>query len=421
MNTNLWANPQIANAYQTDPRLGYAQALMQQGGSTAPVRSPLEGLARALQGGLGGWQAGNVKKGYQEQDESYRKGLAEALKGGDVLAALQGSSDPQLQQMGLEAKMRQAMTPGEKDPPVKVYDPETKTMRYVRQSQVDGMQAEGPQTPKIGDMRKYRIGQQDITDQWDGEKWARLGAGAAFAPTQNGSTEMGLAPFYTKDANGKTHAWQLSKAGGMVEVKIPKGQEVAPQSQFLNTGTDFVPMDKHTGLPVSGSSPLPIDVKAKEAQAQAGQLQGQAQFDLPTAENNATMALKEIQALRDDPTRTLATGMTSIVNAIPGTKAYDYQKRVNQARAGAFLQAFNSLRGGGAISDAEGRKAEDALARLDTAQSEEGFMQALNDFESVIQNGLKVAQTKAGQPAAGPAQPPAPKVYNYDSQGNLIP
>jgi hypothetical protein len=50
------------------------------------------------------------------------------------------------------------------------------------------------------------------------------------------------------------------------------------------------------------------------------------------------------------------------------------------------------LRGGGSISDAEGRKATDALARMDPAQTKEGFNKALNDYRSVIQTGLQNQQ-----------------------------
>lgn len=153
MNTNLFANPQIFQAYQNDPSNAYAQALMQQGASTAPVRSPLEGLARALQGGVGGFFAGRTKERYQEQDDKYRKGLAAALQGGDVLAALQNSGEPMFQQMALEAKLRQATNP-DKDPLVQVFDPATGSMVYKPQSQAAGQRASGPEAPKtrqIGD------------------------------------------------------------------------------------------------------------------------------------------------------------------------------------------------------------------------------------------------------------------------------
>jgi hypothetical protein len=109
MNPALFANPQLFGAYQQDPRNAYAQALMQQGMSTAPVRSPLEGLARALAGGLGGLQQGNIRKDYEKQGEQYRQGLAAALKGGDVIGALSSSGDPYLNQLGLDAQLKGAM------------------------------------------------------------------------------------------------------------------------------------------------------------------------------------------------------------------------------------------------------------------------------------------------------------------------
>lgn len=105
INTALFANPQIGAAYQNDPRLGYAQALLQNGSSTAPVLSPGEAVARALQAPLGGLMASRLRGGYQAQDQQYRAGLAAALKGDDPVTALSNSADPTLQQMGLEQQL----------------------------------------------------------------------------------------------------------------------------------------------------------------------------------------------------------------------------------------------------------------------------------------------------------------------------
>lgn len=57
----------------TSPRQAMAQALLQQGASRAPVSSPLEGIARMLQAGIGGWLGGQVR---QDQKDA----LADALK-----------------------------------------------------------------------------------------------------------------------------------------------------------------------------------------------------------------------------------------------------------------------------------------------------------------------------------------------------
>lgn len=55
----------------------YGQMLMQQGSSTAPVQSPLEGLARALTGGLGGFFEGVEDRAQKTKDKNTITGLSD--------------------------------------------------------------------------------------------------------------------------------------------------------------------------------------------------------------------------------------------------------------------------------------------------------------------------------------------------------
>ena len=75
---------------------------------------------------------------------------------------------------------------------------------------------------------------------------------------------------------------------------------------------------------------------------------------------------------------------------------------VDQLKGGSFLQAYEMLKGGGPIANAEGAKAEAAVARLDRAQTPKAFDEALNDYEGAIKRGFAALQTKAGvaQPSA---------------------
>lgn len=75
----VYTNPYIQTARQSDPRLAYARALMQNGASTAPVQSWGEGLARALQGGLGGYFQGQSEREYKTRDDAYQTTMADAL------------------------------------------------------------------------------------------------------------------------------------------------------------------------------------------------------------------------------------------------------------------------------------------------------------------------------------------------------
>lgn len=189
LNTSLFANPEIFGAYQNDPRRGYAQALMRQGASTEPVRSPLEGLARALQGGVGGYFQGEARRDYEKQGEEYQKGLAAALQGGDVLKALSSSQSPYLQQMGLNAQVQRAL----KDP-TETFAPLTDAEETQYGLDTSGTYQRGNLSGKIdtltapavkrkpGETRDFIQGDQKITQEWDGEKWGPLGQGRAFAP-----------------------------------------------------------------------------------------------------------------------------------------------------------------------------------------------------------------------------------------------
>lgn len=86
---------------------------------------------------------------------------------------------------------------------------------------------------------------------------------------------------------------------------------------------------------------------------------------------------------------------------IPGTDAADFQSLFEQVKGSAFLEAFNTLKGAGAISEKEGEKATAARTRMSTAQSETEFVKAAREYQDVIRKGVEVMQKKAGSaPAA---------------------
>lgn len=425
MNNSLFANPQLFQAYQNDPGMAYGQALMQQGASTAPVRSPLEGLARALQAGVGGYTQSKVRDKYDAQNESYRKGLTAALQGGDVLSALQSSTDPQLQQLGMDAKLKQALEKPAKDGLVKIYDPQTKTERYIKESEAAGMQASGPEQIKIGTTRTYRRGGNEVTDQWDGQQWAPLGAGPAFAP-QRDNPQFGMQPIWGLDKDGNPVVMQFAPGGGLALAQAPEGVTPSPKLTQMDLGTTKTMVNPITGKPEQA---FDVDVQGKEAQQTQGTAQGTAKSNLPSATDAGNNAIAQIAAIKSDPDLGYATGWSGLLlNQLPSTKSKALALKIEQLKGGAFLQAFQTLKGAGAITEAEGAKATSALARLDLSQGEDDFKSALNDYESVIKQGIarlgNISQgnfAPGGPQGEGQAQSPPPKVYNYDSSGNLIP
>ena len=98
-----------------DPRMlaraKMAQQLVETGSSTAPVQSPLEGLARALTGVVGGYQQRKVYDAAEEKQKSAQSSLAEALtkSGGDPSSLIQNlSGNTDLQPFALQLQMEQA-------------------------------------------------------------------------------------------------------------------------------------------------------------------------------------------------------------------------------------------------------------------------------------------------------------------------
>jgi len=78
-----------------------------------------------------------------------------------------------------------------------------------------------------------------------------------------------------------------------------------------------------------------------------------------------------------------------------GSDAADFQARFNQIKSETFLQGFNRLKGGGTITEAEGRKAESAISRMSLSQSEKEFKTAVGDLRGIIDTGKRRAAAQA--------------------------
>jgi hypothetical protein len=96
------------------------------------------------------------------------------------------------------------------------------------------------------------------------------------------------------------------------------------------------------------------------------------------------------------------------VRFIPGTQAASFDALFRQAEGGAFLQAYESLRGTGQITEIEGTKATSALTRMERSQSEAEFVKAAREFADVIRGAVDRADkryttlTGKAPPAAAP-------------------
>lgn len=179
-----------------------------------------------------------------------------------------------------------------------------------------------------------------------------------------------------------------------------KRQPAAPQLAEIAGVQSLV---DRIGKTVTPLSTLPAETAARSelAQSQAagtemGKARGEAVTDLPRVQANAEQAVAAIDGLLKAPGASDIFGITGLIPIIPGTERADAKAYLDQIKGKTFLEAYNTLKGGGQITEVEGAKAEAAIARLDNAQSWAAAQEALKELKGVINAGVERARMKAG-------------------------
>ena len=191
--------------------------------------------------------------------------------------------------------------------------------------------------------------------------------------------------------------------GGLINAPMPDGSTaMMTGGQFLDQGQGRIP-----GL---GRTQTPAEAAAAGITAKAT---AQAAVDLPATIENSKTTLDIIDRLISHPSLKMRTGTFGVVPAIPGTSGVSFDAMRDQLKGKLFLEAYAGLKGGGAISEPEGRKATEAMAALNTAQTTEDFVASLNVLKDVISKGQERAAAMArpgarGLGAGGSQRPPPP-------------
>jgi hypothetical protein len=135
-----------------------------------------------------------------------------------------------------------------------------------------------------------------------------------------------------------------------------------------------------------------------------------------TAQAAATTGLAEKEILADTAFNVLnqmkthkglsaAVGLKGITNIFPGTEAANFKALVDQVSGQAFSEAFQRLKGGGHITEVEGKKAEQAMTSLaNRDQSEEQYVAKIDELIDIFSRGLE----KERRAAQGIFEPETP-------------
>ncbi len=250
---------------------------------------------------------------------------------------------------------------------------------------------------------RYRPSKQGIVDTVTGQVLAGT------EKTGQDAAEYGTDTKGYIDANGNLVYTQMSKAGGRRDVELPEGAKWATGVDKVDTGTGTQLIDKKTG---AERGTIQKDVSGKERQEELGKASGQAQIALPAAKTAVENAFQTLQSLRNHPGLNVGTGASTLFDPrswIPGTEAYNFQALNKQATGQSFMVARDALKGAGQVTDFEGAKGEQAIANLDTAQSKEQYLAALDNLERMMKASYADLQKKSGLGAAPSSNPDAPR------------
>jgi hypothetical protein len=230
--------------------------------------------------------------------------------------------------------------------------------------------------------------------------------------------EYGLNPQYGTDENGNPVIIQLSKGGTSRRTALPDGVSLSKEPIRIDAGTHTVLLDPITRQPI-GQISKNLSTAAEETAG--GKALAENKAALPKIEEAANNMLSTIDSLSNDPY------LDSMVGSVQGkwlpnvsSDAARVQSKMDQIGGQSFLQAYNALRGGGQITEVEGKKATEAMSRLNTAQTEKDYREALAELRGIVATGVSRARAAAQGSNSGSAPAPtAPNGTNYKSKYGL--
>jgi hypothetical protein len=167
----------------------------------------------------------------------------------------------------------------------------------------------------------------------------------------------------------------------------------------LNIGTGFVTQDPANPGSIIGPE-IAIDNFGAAQDTSMGKAVGEAAaaaiIELPQKLATANSMVDTIDGILNDPALDVSTGWLSWMQAVPNTEQYRFGQRALQLQGQAFLQAFETLKGGGQITEVEGAKATQAIGRLSTAQHPADYRAALTELKGIIGTARQRAVSAAG-------------------------
>jgi hypothetical protein len=239
-----------------------------------------------------------------------------------------------------------------------------------------------------------KAGRTDLADMVEkGLISGRDAAGAIMQqPKDDRTSLMKNYEFYIGKGMSPEEAMQAVKSGTSISVntgaetskfgKAPEGTVWALDAE----GNHAMETDPTTGL----QRPKTVPLEGTAAQDRAIKAQGLG-IKNQAAADRAADSLSLIDDIINDPWLDQITGM--VQGRLPpltqgGT---NLNIKIEQLKGQAFLQAFESLKGGGQITEREGLAATNAMGRLQREQDGVEYRKALNELRNIVDRARRRA------------------------------
>lgn len=220
---------------------------------------------------------------------------------------------------------------------------------------------------------------------------------------------------------------QTGNYADLVPFRAPVQIDQGDRKTLFDPGTrgtrTFEVAPKPESMPDFKAAQTKAEAEAKAAVDQttkAAESASKAASELPVIEDKANYALNLLDTMvgSEDGKIKPHRGFDNYIGTwtgeyqakIPGSQAADFKTYHDQVKGTAFLEAFESLKGGGQITQIEGEKATAAITRMERAQSREEYTKAARELQGIIRQGLKRARDKAKQPSGN--RPPLDSLWD---------
>ncbi|HAW6397834.1 TPA: acyltransferase, partial [Escherichia coli] len=134
----------------------------------------------------------------------------------------------------------------------------------------------------------------------------------------------------------------------------------------------------------------------KQKQADVRQKADIARADRQAAAQGAvdtfSTALDSLNEIEQSPGLSKAVGIRSAFPTVPGSDAANFEARLDTFKAQTFLPMVQSLKGMGALSDAEGKKLSDAVGALNPKMSEKAFRDSIGKIRNQLESKLSTVK-----------------------------